>query len=235
MKKLLALIIAIVAVIVGYWLISPLFIDNQVDEVLDTETQAAIEAAIQDFRDNAENTNIAEQIDEEEQEELFEEMAKMEDEIIAEPMPESAPSANPTSPEPVKEEVPPVPEPAQPEPIPTPEPAGPQVLSTGSFKTVAHTGSGKVKIIDLGGDKGTILRFEDLDVDNGPDLRVLLSPNSNIQRADDLGNKIELGKLKGNQGTQNYTIPSNINIDDYKSVIIYCKPFRVVFNTAELQ
>ena len=90
-------------------------------------------------------------------------------------------------------------------------------------------------MIDLGPDLGKIVRLQDLDVDNGPDLRVLLSKNPSVRSSGDLGEYVELGKLKGNKGNHNYSIPSDINAEDYNSVVIYCKPFKVVFNSANLQ
>ncbi len=106
-------------------------------------------------------------------------------------------------------------------------------LASGTFVDVAHEGTGDVQIIDLGsGEK--ILRFENLDVLNGPDLRVLLSKSTNVEKSSDLGEYIELGKLKGNQGNQNYDIPDNVDVSLYNTVIIYCKPFHVVFNVAVL-
>jgi hypothetical protein len=43
-----------------------------------------------------------------------------------------------------------------------------------------------------------------------------------------------LGSLKGNLGNQNYEIGADIELSKYKSVVIYCKPFHVVFATATL-
>ncbi len=113
-------------------------------------------------------------------------------------------------------------------------PDTPEILKVGSFIDVAHHGSGEAKVIDLGSDNGTILRLVDLDVSNGPDLRVLLSKNTHIMKSADLGEYVELGKLKGNRGTQNYVIPEDVDVSEYSSVIIYCKPFHVVFNAADL-
>lgn len=113
-------------------------------------------------------------------------------------------------------------------------PAKPEAVSQGNFVAVAHTGTGLVKIVKLASNDH-ILRFENLDVDNGPDLRVLLSENSNVRSSGDLGNYIELAKLKGNKGNQNYEIPKGIDVGKYKSAVIYCKPFSVVFNSANLK
>ena len=72
------------------------------------------------------------------------------------------------------------------------------------------------------------LRLEDFKSTNGPDLKVYLS--------DDLqaSNYISLGDLKGNIGNQNYEIPENINLEDYKYTLIWCEQFSVLFGSAEL-
>ena len=45
---------------------------------------------------------------------------------------------------------------------------------------------------------------------------------------------LDLGKLKGNRGNQNYPIPADVDISIFNSVVIYCKPFAVVFSVATL-
>ena len=116
-----------------------------------------------------------------------------------------------------------------------PEEVVPQVISVGAFAGVDdfHKGSGMAQIFKS--DEWQLLRLENFNVTNGPDLRVLLSSNSNPTSKDTLGEYIELGKLKGNMGNQNYDIPKSIDTNVYKSVVIYCKPFGVVFSTAALQ
>ena len=97
-----------------------------------------------------------------------------------------------------------------------------------------HKGEGKATIYKLA-DGQQVLRFEDFKVTNGPDLRVLLVKNANPQGRGDLDSGYEeLGKLKGNIGNQNYTIPNSIDLDEYGSIVIYCKPFHVVFSVASL-
>jgi hypothetical protein len=108
------------------------------------------------------------------------------------------------------------------------------LVSKGTFEDVAHHGSGSVSLYGTEDDGPGTLRIEDLDVLNGPDLRVLLSKKTNVRSSDDLGEYIELGKLKGNKGNQNYEFSALEYGLDFKSVIIYCKPFGVVFNSANL-
>lgn len=79
------------------------------------------------------------------------------------------------------------------------------------------------------GDK-TILRIEELDATNGPDLHLFLAkPGSKTAEG------INLGKLKGNKGSQNYTLPDEVDLSIYSKVVIYCKQFSVDFGYADLK
>ena len=110
-------------------------------------------------------------------------------------------------------------------------------LKTGMFVDgdAFHKGSGTATIYQLE-DGSYVLRFEDFNVTNGPDLRVLVSPHPNPGGRGDISDAgyIELDKLKGNVGNQNYFFPEGVDPAEYNSVIIYCKPFRVVFSVAAL-
>ena len=110
---------------------------------------------------------------------------------------------------------------------------------TGQFRDADsfHKGSGTATVYDLGSAGGQVLRLEDFRVTNGPDLRVLLANAPNPESHSDLDDAgyVELGKLKGNVGSQNYDIPSSVSLADVHSVVIYCNPFRVVFSVATLE
>lgn len=195
-KKIIGGIIGLIVIGVGYWLISPLFIDREVDESLSPELEDAVNQAIDQF-----TGSLEEQLDPEMMDAFKAEMEGMEDKEMTEPMPDSI---------------------------------APAIVSFGSFVDVAHHGTGQAKVIDLRQENGFIVRLQDLDVSNGPDLRVLLSKSKVVKQSLDLGEYIELGKLKGNKGTQNYVIPEGTDVREYQSVVIYCKPFHVVFNSASL-
>ena len=112
------------------------------------------------------------------------------------------------------------------------------VLASGEFRDgdSYHKGSGDVALYKLaGGDH--VLRFENLDVTNGPDLRVLLSSHADPMSKSELNDAgFELlAKLKGNKGDQNYEIPADIDVEPVNSVIIYCWPFKVIFSVAPLE
>ena len=90
-----------------------------------------------------------------------------------------------------------------------------------------HKASGIAKIIPNSNKK--YLRFEDFKVTNGPDLYVYLSTDKSN---DDF---INLGKIKGNIGNQNYEIPEGIDLEKYDNILIWCKAFRVLFGSSELK
>ncbi|MBP9773674.1 MAG: DM13 domain-containing protein [Candidatus Peribacteraceae bacterium] len=104
---------------------------------------------------------------------------------------------------------------------------------SGSFKDgdSFHRGSGKATIYTLPDGK-RVLRFEDFTVTNGPALSVYLvrSQDGNVNSG-----FVDLGKLKGNKGNQNYDIAADVDLGAYKSVVIWCVPFGVMFATASLQ
>ncbi len=110
-------------------------------------------------------------------------------------------------------------------------------VKTGTFRDgdSRHRGSGRATIYRLE-DGSHVLRLEDFRVTNGPDLRVLLSSHPDPENPHDVKDQgyLELGKLKGNRGNQNYEIPADLDIDGQRSVVIYCKPFSVVFSVASL-
>ena len=75
-----------------------------------------------------------------------------------------------------------------------------------------------------------ILRLDDnFKSINGPDLYVWLVKDGGV----DAG-YVEVGRLKGNQGGQNYTIPNGTNLAEYSSVYIWCRAFGVLFGSAKL-
>jgi hypothetical protein len=120
-------------------------------------------------------------------------------------------------------------------PAAEPEPAEPIVVLEGQFQDADsfHQGSGSATIYQLP-DGGLVLRFEDFSATNGPDLHVLLASDPAPASRDDLGDYLDLGSLKGNVGNQNYEIPPGTDLSQFRSVVIYCVPFHVVFATATL-
>lgn len=120
--------------------------------------------------------------------------------------------------------------------MPDDMPAEPIALTSGSFITIdpVHGAEGTATIYDLP-EGNRILRFEDFKSTNGPELHVILSKEIPTGTFAGIGeDSIDLGLLKGNIGNQNYDIPANVNLDGYKSIVIYCVPFSVVFSSADI-
>lgn len=117
----------------------------------------------------------------------------------------------------------------------TEPPAAPITLLTGEFRDAdsSHQGTGTATIYELE-DGSTLLRFEEFEVTNGPDLHVYLVPHEDPTSSGDLTGYVDLGSLKGNIGDQNYEIPDGVDISEFGSVVIYCVPFHVFFSIASL-
>ncbi len=128
---------------------------------------------------------------------------------------------------------------ARPAPTPVPDPpGGPKVLATGEFISHEHGTTGSVQVIRKGNGEH-VIRLENLDTSNGPDLHVWLTDAPVIEGTDgwfvfDDGEYVDLGELKGNKGSQNYVIPADVDLSDLTSVSIWCKRFSVSFGAAEL-
>ena len=95
-----------------------------------------------------------------------------------------------------------------------------------------HKGSGSATVYWLA-DGSHVLRLEDLSVTNGPDLHVLLMVDP--EGSDKSQGYLDLGKLKGNIGNQNYPVSDDAVVSEYHAMMIYCQPFHVVFSTAPLR
>ena len=90
-----------------------------------------------------------------------------------------------------------------------------------------HNVEGVAKVLTLADGK-TFLRLENLKATNGPDLYVYLSTGK------DTSDIVNLGRLKGNIGNQNYEIPTGTDLSKYNTVLIWCKAFSTLFGSAKL-
>ncbi|WP_420716542.1 DM13 domain-containing protein [Streptomyces sp. H27-H1] len=117
-------------------------------------------------------------------------------------------------------------------------PAGPQTIAAGELISHEHKTTSSVKTVRLA-DGSHMLRLENLDTSNGPDLRVWLT-DAPVKEGKvgwhvfDDGEYVNLGKLKGNRGDQNYTLPADVDLSQYTSVSIWCDRFDVSFGAAAL-
>ena len=184
-----AVIVVIAGLALGWWLLSPLFLNTTVEEEFPFSATADMPVGM--TQTEAENimSGMA-KMDMEEMEEMPDEMAEAEK------------------------------------------------IASGMFRDADsfHKGSGVASIYRLPSGEG-VLRFENLNVTNGPDLRVLLSTHPDPQNKAELNDAgyLHVEKLKGNRGNQNYELPADADLESFGSVIIYCMPFHVIFSVAPLQ
>ncbi len=109
------------------------------------------------------------------------------------------------------------------------------ILASGSFHSVAHKSAGQATIYQLTGGK-RILRLTNFETSNGPDVHVYLVATKDAGDSDTVKQAgfVELGALKGNIGDQNYGLASDLDLNKYRAVTIWCKRFGVNFGTAPL-
>ncbi len=111
----------------------------------------------------------------------------------------------------------------------------PVLLVAGNFHGVAHDTKGIATIYQLPDGK-KVLRLTEFETSNGPDVRVYLVAANDANDNDTVKEAgfVEVGSLKGNVGDQNYDVPSDVDLDKYRAVTIWCKRFGVNFGTAPL-
>jgi hypothetical protein len=116
---------------------------------------------------------------------------------------------------------------------PSAPPVGPTELARGNFVDQEHQTSGTATILELS-DGRRVLRLEGFSTSDGPDLHVWLSEKKaggNWFKYGG-GRSLELGELKANRGSHNYTIPADADLKGLRSVVIWCKRFHVAFGSA---
>jgi hypothetical protein len=99
---------------------------------------------------------------------------------------------------------------------------GPEPVSGSA--TLGHTSDGKV-----------VLRLTDLNSTPGPDLYVYLSRVESPSTDAQVKNGLEVGKLRATRGDLNYDLDPSVDPTQFRSVVVYCKSFSVVFGFANLK
>ena len=110
----------------------------------------------------------------------------------------------------------------------------PTELLRGDFVSLDHGTRGVVRLLEIG--EGTrVVRLEGLDTDNGPDLYLYLTATpAKGEEATFDDDYVNLGRLKGNQGDQNYELPPDVDPERYMTVVIWCDRFNSAFGAADL-
>lgn len=118
-------------------------------------------------------------------------------------------------------------------------PPASRLLARGDFISHEHRTTGSVRVVGLP-DGRRVLRIENLDTSNGPDLRIWITdapvkPGRAGWFVFDDGRYVELGRLKGNKGSQNYDLPASVDLRQLDGLSIWCDRFNVSFGAAQLR
>jgi hypothetical protein len=200
---IVVIIIAAIAIPVGIYTVSPLFINNIVDEPLPTSSDADLQKFQEFMSMNSEPERVekGQHMSAEEKNAILRGAAQTNGNTVNQNMTDAASTLAYTP------------------------------LLIGNFIGVndgIHNAEGLAKVIQLD-DASMVLRLENFRATNGPDLYVYLATDNS---ASDF---VDLGRLKGNIGNQNYDIPEGTDFSRYDTVLIWCKAFSVLFGSAKLE
>jgi hypothetical protein len=107
-------------------------------------------------------------------------------------------------------------------------------LLHGTVRAAGHDAAGRAAVVQIDGGRRvlTLRRFR---IDPGPQVRVYLVPRSGARSDGAVRRDFkDLGKLKGNRGNQQYTIPRSVDLRRYNSVVFWCVPFTTILARANL-
>ena len=211
------IVLVVPFVIVNWWLISPYFVDDVVDEAFSASISEQLATA-----DGTPVTPAASATPEVEEESTTGSVP---------PTTDAAPSTEPAGEEQAAATSEPGAEaeaPTEEETSPPPPPSGPVLRGAGQFVGLAgHSGTGDAGIFE-NPDGSLVLRFENFDIQNGPDLEVYLVPGADQTSLPE--GSIHLGPLKGNIGDQNYELPPGTELaPGAYTALVWCEAFSVEF------
>ncbi len=121
-------------------------------------------------------------------------------------------------------------------PATPPEIEPPSLIGYGEFTSplASRSASGAVKLFRLGTGE-YLLRLENLQVGHGPGLHVFFTGAAAPREVAIVqGDFIDLGELRAQSGDLNYVIPADIDLRDYRGVVIYSPYFREIYATSAL-
>ena len=97
----------------------------------------------------------------------------------------------------------------------------------GKMISNAHDVKGRALILEQ--DNKKVLRFEDFETINGPDLHIYLSADKTEK------DYIDLGQIKATKGNVNYELPEPTDLRKYNHVLVWCVPCKVLFSYSILE
>lgn len=111
-----------------------------------------------------------------------------------------------------------------------------KLVATGQFihanpSDPIHYGKGGVSVYE-----GVVFLHDDFEVGPGPKFHVYLVPSEKVRDAGQVTGTmfVDLGRLRGFKGSQNYRIPAGTDLTKFPSVVIWCEQFSVLISPADL-
>jgi hypothetical protein len=115
-------------------------------------------------------------------------------------------------------------------------------LKTGTFVAGEAPTEGTVRIVSEDGQNYLELDQSFSTSDRGPDLYVILHRFDDVLGSTEPpayplqeGDYVVLAPLQEFTGAQRYLIPADVNVDEYKSAVIWCRQFNATFGVATFE
>ena len=114
-------------------------------------------------------------------------------------------------------------------------PVAADTIDNGSWTKKQYKIKGGWEIVQSGGE--TVIRFNNkFKTKGGPDLKVFLSKKSisDVNGKNAVEDSVMVSVLKSNKGTQDYVLPADIDLNDFKSLLIHCEAYSVLWGGANI-
>ena len=108
-------------------------------------------------------------------------------------------------------------------------------LAHGDFYGIDQKGSGTATLYELPGG-GRALRFDPFVVTKNSDLFVWVSEAGAPRTSEEALHSphVQIDRLKATGGAQNYLLPDTVDVDQIRSVVVWCEPVRTAYAAATL-
>ena len=90
--------------------------------------------------------------------------------------------------------------------------------------------------VEQRGDEQVITLSDNFSTKNGPDLKIFLSPMTieEVTGKTATEGSVLVSVLNSNKGSQEYVIPADVDLSKYKSILIHCEKYSVLWGGADL-
>lgn len=110
-----------------------------------------------------------------------------------------------------------------------------ETAQSGTFEKSSFSIKGDWQIVRENGQ--TIFRVSDnFKTKNGPDLKLFLSRKSvgQVTGSTATNDAVRLSVLRSNKGSQDYIIPANVDLSQFKSILIHCEAYSKLWGGANI-